>query len=580
MKIAYFSINNFRGLSGGLENNTVNFLDTNTLFIYGQNNVGKSTILRAYDFFWSGIDPTTPDFYKSNQENMIEFEIEVILDDIDLELICQKYKKKADSFKSWLSEDNRLRIQKSWQKVDKDLVTKNYTYNYNTSEFCENSYASIGLHQVMQNHLPKPIFIEAMPTEEKAKAILNDILQSMARKTLGQKDLEELEKAKSIVQKLQEKMYKPGTVEKYQTSINDYFEKIFIDTYLKIEQKKNKLSWTEQKFGIDFDIHFKKKDSDGNVDPSIPTQANSMGHGTIRTAIFTLLLMRDVAEEFERKEGRKDYLVLFEEPELFLYPKIIKELRELIYSVSEDDLPYQVLCASHSPAMIDLSKPKSSIIRLTKDCSGTKLHQIDEKFLKSALDVDNYDQMKQEMYEVLRFNPFICESFYSDEVLLVEGPTEEVIARAYIQETDCKKDVFILNCGTVNNIPFYQKIFSQFKIKYHVVFDTDGVEFKLNDQCLPEFSSHIQKRIMTQYFKDLENNQNSVGLVHVHEPTFEPAHQHDSIPPHLRYVDEAGVSRGKPLNANLYWKNIIQPNFKDIEILKLPYISLLTRIFK
>lgn len=51
MKIAYFSINNFRGLSGGLENNTVNFLDTNTLFIYGQNNVGKSTILRAYDFF-------------------------------------------------------------------------------------------------------------------------------------------------------------------------------------------------------------------------------------------------------------------------------------------------------------------------------------------------------------------------------------------------------------------------------------------------------------------------------------------------------------------------------------------------
>ncbi|MDO4764203.1 MAG: AAA family ATPase [Flavobacteriaceae bacterium] len=80
-----------------------------------------------------------------------------------------------------------------------------------------------------------------------------------------------------------------------------------------------------------------------------------------------MLLMRDIAEEFERVENRKDYIVLFEEPELFLHPKIMKDLRELIYKVSEDDMPYQVICASHSPQMIDITKDKTSLVRMVKN---------------------------------------------------------------------------------------------------------------------------------------------------------------------------------------------------------------------
>lgn len=39
------------------------------------------------------------------------------------------------------------------------------------------------------------------------------------------------------------------------------------------------------------------------------------------------------------------------------------------------------------------------------------------------------------------------------------------------------KDVFIVNCGTVNNIPFYQKIFSKFSIKYNIICDTDNANY-------------------------------------------------------------------------------------------------------
>jgi predicted ATP-dependent endonuclease of OLD family len=130
--------------------------------------------------------------------------------------------------------------------------------------------------------------------------------------------------------------------------------------------------------------------------------------------------MKDIAEEFERQLNKKDYLVLFEEPELFLHPKLMKELRSLVYKVSEDDYPYQILCASHSPQMIDISQPKSSIVRMIKQNNDTLFYQIDENFLLESKNVSTKDELKQEMYEVLRFNPFICESFYSDEVILIE----------------------------------------------------------------------------------------------------------------------------------------------------------------
>lgn len=45
MKILQFGVNNFRGISGGLLNNLIDFTNTNTIFLFGQNNVGKSGLI-------------------------------------------------------------------------------------------------------------------------------------------------------------------------------------------------------------------------------------------------------------------------------------------------------------------------------------------------------------------------------------------------------------------------------------------------------------------------------------------------------------------------------------------------------
>lgn len=577
MRILSFGVNNFRWISGGIQNNRIIFDDSNTIFIFGQNNVWKSTFLKAYEFFYKSKDPTEEDIFRKRGDESIEFEMELSLDENDFLKIQSVAPNKIDNLKKYLKDGFLLKIRREFgRKQEKEKTTflkvKNVTWNWNDWIWEDTCYWWIGLDTVFQSCLPTPIFIQAMPSEIEVENIINTILSDKAERSLKSTELKELKTAQDKLKELQDKMYNPQAVENYKREVNSHFSKLFPDTEIHFSDKDN-MAWTPAKLGKKFEIHFQKKDADGEIDGAIPNSYKQIGHGAIRSAIFSLLLMRDIADEFERKQNRKDYLVLFEEPELFLHPKLMRELRTLIYAVSEDDYPYQVLCASHSPQMIDISKTKSSLIRMIRDNDGTKIFQIDDEYLKDAKNIKTKEELKSEMYEVLRFNPFICESFYSDEVILIEWPTEEIILRWYLWEKWSRKDIFIVNCGTVNNIPFYQKIFSKFSIKYNIICDTDNASFDwVDENGVKKFTSWIQKTIYDQYRidKDLW-----IALkFFYHEDTFEPAHNTEVIPEELRLKpEEYIVSNWKPYNANLYWKNILSKNLNNPDIQKVPIIS-------
>ena len=579
MKIISFGVNNFRGISGGLKDNTIEFNNSNTIFLLGQNNVGKSSFLKAYEFFYKNSTATVEDIYRMNPDNIIEFELVLQLDDFDFEK--DSISNKKEGLKKWLNPDNFLKIRrvlkpKAGVKISFEK-TENYTWDYEQNIWVAKNYGGIGLDTVFQAALPTPIFIKAMPTEAEGEAIINEILRQKASANLEDKERQELKEAQAKIQKLQDKLYNPESIQSYKEEVNKYFQTLFPNTKIELSEK-DKAKWTENSIGKSFAIHF-EQNNNGEKDETIPTSHERIGHGAVRSAIFSLLLMKDVAEEFERVDNRKDYIVLFEEPELFLHPKLMKQLRTLIYKVSETDTPYQVLCASHSPQMIDITKEKSSLVRMTKHNEGTRLYQINDEFLKDSKEIKTKEELKQEMNEVLRFNPFICESFYADEVVLIEGPTEEIILRGYFNEVQTDKDIFVVNCGTVNNIPFFQKIFSRFNIKYHVICDSDAAVVKdLDDYGLVPFESGIQKSIYQQFKFDCKKVDYSVGLFQVNVPTFEPYHQKESINENLKYSNNYLATDGKPYNANLYWKEVLQPNLGNDEINNVPIVQFLKNI--
>lgn len=575
MKLVRFAINNFRGITGGLEQNSINFENSNAIFIFGQNNVGKSTFLHGYEAFYG--DAVRSDDFTSGSENDILVEVWLkIEEDKDKPIIDVGTGNKFDNLKNkYLTEDSILKLRKTWKFSDKGHAPFNETYNLQQNSWEENSYGGIGLHGAFQPLIMRPLFIEAMPTEDEVENIVNEILKEAATKSLSNTESDELKEAAEVISRLQDKAYSKAAIDDYKRKVNERFNALFQNYEVSIDDGTSKVKYTHDKLGKDFKIGFKKI-ADGQ-----PNSYMQMGHGAVRMAIFLLMLMRDEL----REEGiaQKDFLVLFEEPELFLHPTLTKKLRNLIYEVSGDDMPFQIICASHSPQMIDISKDHTSLVRMIKDedDGSTSLFQVAKSDLTNTQEVTD-EQVKQKIYEILRFDPFVCESFYADEVVLVEGDTEAIIWRGYQQSLDCNsKDIFVVNCHSCTNIPFYQKIFSNFRIPYSVICDTDHIGGEVssetnltgwnNKTVSPTFASGIQKSIADQYYQD--NEQGKAKHFLVFPDTFEPCHS--QVSPPFTYDDDG--SEGKPFKADRYWKKIYE-NRETGGFIDIPIIAYIRKI--
>ena len=243
----------------------------------------------------------------------------------------------------------------------------------------------------------------------------------------------------------------------YNTNINASFKKVFPSLSLKISVK-------DEGGGVDVVKAFKTNHSidvkkDGVDRKETFTQH---GHGVIRQALFNFLA-------FLKNEGvgtRKEYLLLFEEPELFLHPKSTRLLRQELYSLALNS-PFQILCCTHCPQMIDISKPHCSLVRTRKgNDERTVTHQVGHDIFQS-------DANKDFVQMVNRFDPNVCEAFYASRVCLVEGDTEAIICRELLRAIHPDEDIFVLNTGSKTNIPFFQRILTHFSIPHVVIHDSD-----------------------------------------------------------------------------------------------------------
>ncbi len=556
MRIKSFAVNNFRGITGGLDKNVINFDDSNTIFVFGQNNVGKSSILKAYEAFYED-EVTDKDFNNANGAD-IEIEVEFVIEETtDKPIIDAASNNKFDNLKNtYLDSNNILKLKKTFKSSDKGKKPDNQTYKPSGLGYETKGYGGVGLHAPFKTMMLQPLYIKAMPSEADVETIVTEVLKEVATSRLKDTERAELKAAEEIIKKLQAEIYKASDIDIYKREVNEKFSHLFNGFEIDIDEGSSKAKFTHDKIGKDFKVRFKTKD-----ETPIFNDYDQMGHGSVRIAIFLLMLMRDKLHG--ESETKKNFLVLFEEPELFLHPVLTKELRSLIYEVSDRETPFQVLCASHSPQMIDISKDHSSLARMVKEDDGTEIFQVQQEDLKTD-DEDTKEKVKQKLHEILRFDPYVCESFYACEVLLVEGDTEAIIARGFQQVFNESRKVYVLNCHSVSNIPFYQKFFSKFKIPYSVICDTDSTKEPLpkgwnNDNENPIFTGGIQKSIYDQFAIDKVTGVSRNFFVF--DNTFETPHKALDDP--FKYSFPA--SGGKPFNANAYWKQLISAKTDDNE---------------
>lgn len=453
MKLAKLKIQNFRGLKG--DKNEIDFIKSNIIFLIGQNNVGKSTYLRAYEFFTNARQiATMEDFYNHSSENSIIIEGWFIKEEEDENDTTLKGKsKEPDWLSKWVDANGFIRIKKEWKLI-------NTTFEKSTFSPSENNWVANGFggfDTIFTSYAPTPIAINAMEDQTSLEEKVNKLIQDDFIKKIKEKYSDDYTNLIEGIKNLQSKITGSNDVEKLNTELNAHFQRVFADLTLKIQASKDENIKIEDAF---------KKNHSVIVEKNNSTRKETFlqnGHGVIRQALFNFLAFL----KKDSDDNKKQYLILFEEPEVFLHPKIAFKLRESLYELAENS-PYQILCATHSPLMIDISKPHSSLIRVVKERDETTAtFQVGEDIFNKD------DEQKERVQMINRFNPHICEAFYADKVLLVEGDTETIVYRDLLKRFYPNEEIFVLNTGSKNNIPFFQEILTKFQINHFVIHDSD-----------------------------------------------------------------------------------------------------------
>jgi predicted ATP-dependent endonuclease of OLD family len=503
MKLSKLKIQNFRGLKG--DQNEIDFSNSDIIFLLGQNNVGKSTYLRAYEFFTNSKQAATrEDFYNhTSEDNAIVIEgwfVKEDEDENDTDLQGKGKEKDAEWISKWVGEDGFIKIKKEWKSIGGNF--EKFTFSPMENNWVLNGFG--GMDTLFAKYAPTPIAISAMEDQASLEEKVNKLIQDEFIKKVKENYSDEYNNLIEGVKNLQSKITGSESVEKLNVELNKHFQKVFADLTLKIQATKDENIKIEDAFKKNHSVIVERKEN---------TRKETFlqnGHGVIRQALFNFLtfLKRD------SETNRKQYLILFEEPEVFLHPKIAFKLRESLYELAENS-PYQIICATHSPLMIDISKPHASLIRVVKNTDETTAtFQVGEDIFGRD------DEQKERVQMINRFNPHICETFYADKVLLVEGDTETIVYRDLLTRYYHDEEIFVLNTGSKNNIPFFQEILTRFQINHFVIHDTD-TEKASNGNNNPAWTLN---QVIWAKIEEANKIKPNLARRYVHITNFETAH--------------------------------------------------------
>ena len=171
MKLIRLIISNFRGLKGS---NVIDFTNSNIIFLIGQNNIGKSSFLRAYEFFIDSRQVAKiDDFNNYDYSNPIIIEGIFELDKEDSDDPDLKEKKEPNWIEKWVDQNNLVKVRKTWKKPDYTFDKE--TYSPHEAKWIENGFG--GLHTKLTKYTPTPIAINAMEDQASLEEKVNKLIQ-------------------------------------------------------------------------------------------------------------------------------------------------------------------------------------------------------------------------------------------------------------------------------------------------------------------------------------------------------------------------------------------------------------------
>ncbi len=385
-----------------------------SIFI-GKNNAGKSNLLLAIKLLLEASikDVADDDFYKNELERaeLIEIVGEFIVPPEYLDLCEAKHKPKIQN----CIVDDVLTVRRQIARVDGKLkvlaleLKQPESGEYNTPT---------GIDAAFKQLLPEVIFIEAFkdPSEEsktKGTAALGKILKQIVAQVSDKINddvmvaLSEAEKKfNRIMQDGKESDDRPDELKRVEGRIKSHIQDVFSGSDVRLKFNLPNVSDLISTATVEL------------KDRGPWTAPDGKGQGFQR--ILYVALLQTLADELRDETAaiNRPFILLYEEPETFLYPALQREVGNIVESIS---MTNQVVVASHSPMLLNPSRLENVVIvrqELAPNPHRTNIYVPDSSLFERDDD--------RGMISLLKLNN-TSEFLFSDYILVVEGVSDKLL---------------------------------------------------------------------------------------------------------------------------------------------------------
>ena len=516
MKLRTLSVHNFRSI-GDASINVRGFTS-----LIGPNNCGKSSFLRAIDIFLNQQSPSLEEWRKGHKDKPIVIEGEfdelqewekmtpgvagiVYNNKIRLRLtisIDPKTEKIQKLYEAYKLEENITGWSDKWADLDPSLkaIAENLKINGTSWRTDANKEQ---VRQQIRETKPELVKVGEPKWSDESISIANALQQAIPQAQLipAVRDASEDTKPGKtpfglIVSKILLPAIQTSTefadlisaVTALQTKLsaedNSQIEKVAKTTKLLSDRLSSVI---DAKAILTMSTPDAEKFIGANtglwLDDGTKTPINLQGNGLQRALVFALFEVlatqnAQILDEKGQPVRSRSTMILFEEPELFMHPHIMRRLKKALNTISKGP-DWQVIVTTHSPFMIDVGEDPISLVVFKREDSKTPPKVTQLKGDPFGQD-DESKRDREALRAVLDFHPTVCEAFFAKRTVLVEGDSEMAVL---VSQPDLYKKAEIdlakrehctvVSCGGKWTIPPIANMLQKFEIPFRIIHDQD-----------------------------------------------------------------------------------------------------------
>ncbi len=382
--------------------------------LVGQNNAGKSTILSAIQWL---VKPSALD-ENTFRNKGVAIEVQATVEGLNNDLIDNQLDPKhAPRIKKFLDGEKIIIKRVMPAGETKVSSAKLWLFNPETKDFEENP---TGISSAIQDLFPDPVRIEAM-TDANADAATNKATTTLG-KLIAQLSApvaaQHKDEIADTLLKLENLLSSNGSsrsekLKEFDRDVTEMVQSFFPGLALNLHFP------TPQPFDL-----FKNGTVKVSENGADERNFNELGHGAQRA--IQMALIRFLAERVQSEtEVPRCTLLLIDEPELYLHPHAIEQVRCALAVLSSHG--YQVIYSTHSPLMIGRSELEvTNIVTKPDIATGTTVNVRAKDAIASA-----YEDTAEQARTLFDFSN-AKEIWFARKLLLVEGHGEaEIMSYLY-----------------------------------------------------------------------------------------------------------------------------------------------------